>query len=80
MYQKKIKLPMHPKSKGGEMPERKKFLIRDNKSEIKIPFNKKKKISKVKSENSFHNFQILNFKNKKIENLNIHNTSREKKK
>ena len=76
---KKIKLPMHPKSKGGEMPERKKFLIRDNKSEIKIPFNKKNKISKVKSENSFHGFQILNFKNKKIEKLNIHNTSREKK-
>ena len=76
---KKIKLPVHPnpKLKVGEIPERKKFLIRNNKSEIKIPFNKKNKTNKVYSGNSFNN--IFNFKNKKTENINIHNTSREKK-
>lgn len=78
IIKRKIKLPVHPKSKLGEMPERKKILIRDNKSEVKIPFNKKNKISKVKRDNSYHNFQFFN-KNKKIEKIKIHNTSREKK-
>ena len=76
---KKIKMPVHPKSKVGEKKERKKFLIRDNKSEIKIPFNKKNKISKINRENSFNNFQIFNFKKKNIEKIKVHNTSREKR-
>ena len=72
-------MPVHPKSKVAEKPERKKFLIRDNKSEIKIPFNKKNKISKINGENSFNNFHFFNFKNNNFEKIKIHNSSREKK-
>ena len=79
LSKKMIKLPFHPKSKVVDPPnnfEPKKFSIRNNKSEINIPYNRKKTICKITRENSTHNF--MNINNKKNGKINKHNTSREK--
>ena len=81
---KKVKLPFHPYSKKEEEYNHsniapKKYLIRNNRSEINIPYNKKNKASKIKRENSTNNFTLFNLKNKKIGKIkmNKNNTSRQ---
>ncbi len=83
LSKKKIKLPFHPYSKKGELfnhcnVEPKKYLIRNNRSEINIPYNKKNKMPKMKRENSTKNFALFDLKNKKNGIIKIkNNTSRE---
>ena len=84
ILKKKINLPFHPNSKKEDYNinnnshyDSKKSLIRNNKSEVNIPYNKKNKI-KIIRESSTHNFKLINFKNQQNKNYNINNTSREK--
>ena len=78
---KKIKLPFHPKSKIGDIAlqsDTKKLMIRNNKSEINIPYNRKNKITKIKKDNSTQNVKLIYMNKNKFEKLNMQNTSREK--
>ena len=73
---KKIKLPFHPNYKNNKN-EKKKFLIRNNKSEINIPYNKKNKICNSNI-NSTNNIKCNNLKYQKKEKINIQNSSKDK--
>lgn len=81
---KKAGLPFHPNSKkefAQCQNESKKFLIRNNKSEINIPYNKKKTFPKIKRENSGYTFKLTNLKLKRHkEKMKITKTAREKDK
>ena len=79
IIKKKLGLPFHPNSKKleyyNQIGEKNKFLIRNNKSEINIPYNRKiNKNYKIKRDNSpFNNHQI------KFGKVNIHHSARNKK-
>ena len=81
---KKAGLPFHPNSKKELVQyqnESKKYLIRNNKSEINIPYNKKKTFPKIKRGNSGYNFKLMNLKLKNHnEKMKITKTAREKNK
>lgn len=79
MLKKKIKLPFHPKSKisyWNRQPDTRKLMIRNNKSEINIPYNRKNKVTKIKKDNSTKNFKLIYLNRNKFEKPNMHNTSR----
>ena len=81
IMKKKINLPFHPNYKkedsNNNQFDNKKTLVRNNKSEINIPYNKNNKI-KMKRDNSSHNLNPNNFKSihNKQDIIDI-NTSRE---
>ena len=81
---KKAGLPFHPNSRKELVQihnESKKYLIRNNKSEIYIPYNKKKTFPKIKRGISGYNFKLLSLKMKNHnEKIKITNTAREKDK
>ena len=81
---KKVGLPFHPNSRKEFVQiqnDSKKYLIRNNKSEIYIPYNKKKTFPKIKREISGYNLKLLNQKMKNHnEKMKITNTAREKDK
>ena len=81
---KKAGLPFHPNSRKESVKtqnESKKYLIRNNKSEIYIPYNKKKTFPKIKKGNSGYNFKLQSLKMKsQNEKMKITNTAREKDK
>ena len=74
---KKVGLPFHPNSKKDIFyiqVDSKKYLLRNNKSEINIPYNKKNKIFKIKRDNSNNNYKLINMKNKKFLKCGINKT------
>ena len=78
---KKINLPFHPNSKKDNFYikiDSKNYLLRNNKSEINIPLNKKNKILKIKRDKMNNIYKLIKMKNKKFRKYGFNNTTRMK--